>query len=119
MPAERTLVGLAEGLLTQRPTWAEFHREIFGIDGAIRRLFPTAKDLVAFKQTATYVELLAMLSLLRSKDESEYGPGEPQRVITLRIPKTLHESLRADAHDGRTSMNQLCIARLLGLTNDQ
>jgi predicted HicB family RNase H-like nuclease len=46
-------------------------------------------------------------------------PDEPQRVITLRIPKSLHESLKEDAHNARTSMNQLCITRLLGLKPGQ
>jgi predicted HicB family RNase H-like nuclease len=34
-------------------------------------------------------------------------------VITVRLPKSLHESLRAEAHDRRTSMNKLCISKLL------
>jgi predicted HicB family RNase H-like nuclease len=33
--------------------------------------------------------------------------------ITVRLPKSLHESLRAEAHDRKTSMNQLCISKLL------
>ena len=35
--------------------------------------------------------------------------AEPTRVITVRLPKSLHESLRAEAHDRKTSMNKLCI----------
>jgi hypothetical protein len=38
---------------------------------------------------------------------------EPTRVITVRLPKSLHESLRAEAHEKRTSMNKLCISKLL------
>ena len=35
------------------------------------------------------------------------------RVITVRLPKSLHLALKAEAHDRHTSMNQLCIAKLL------
>lgn len=37
---------------------------------------------------------------------------EPVRVITVRLPKSLHERLREAAYQQRTSMNQLCIERL-------
>jgi predicted HicB family RNase H-like nuclease len=43
------------------------------------------------------------------------GATEPLRMITLRIPKSLHEQLKADAHSAHKSMNQLCIDRLLRL----
>jgi predicted HicB family RNase H-like nuclease len=41
------------------------------------------------------------------------NPDEPTRVITVRLPKCLHEALRAEAHEHRTSMNKLCISKLL------
>ena len=37
---------------------------------------------------------------------------EPQRVVTIRMPKSLHEKLKNKAHDDRTSMNQFCISKL-------
>jgi predicted HicB family RNase H-like nuclease len=40
-------------------------------------------------------------------------------VITVRLPKSLHESLRAEAHDRRTSMNKLCISKLLQVIDDE
>lgn len=38
---------------------------------------------------------------------------EPTRIVTVRMPKSLHEQLKAEAHERRTSMNQLCINKLL------
>ena len=38
---------------------------------------------------------------------------EPTRVITVRLPKSLHEALRVEAHEHQTSMNKLCISKLL------
>jgi predicted HicB family RNase H-like nuclease len=37
---------------------------------------------------------------------------EPQRIVTVRMPKSLHEALKSDAHKAETSLNQLCINRL-------
>ncbi len=34
-------------------------------------------------------------------------------MITVRLPKSLHEALRVEAHEHRTSMNKLCISKLL------
>jgi hypothetical protein len=34
-------------------------------------------------------------------------------VLTIRLPVCVHESLRLEAHNQHTSMNQLCISKLL------
>jgi hypothetical protein len=118
--SSETVLGLAYKLLAHRPSWAEFHREIFGLDGAMRKLYRTPDELARFKETPAFEELLSIVASLRKgKGCKDYGPSEPTRVITLRIPKSLHETLLEDAHEGRTSMNQLCITKLLGLEPGQ
>ena len=37
------------------------------------------------------------------------------RDITVRLPRSMHEMLRVEAHEHRTSMNKLCISKLLQL----
>jgi hypothetical protein len=39
-------------------------------------------------------------------------------VITVRLPKSLHEALRHEAHNHKTSMNKLCISKLLQVIAD-
>ena len=36
-----------------------------------------------------------------------------------RLPKSLHESLRHEAHERKTSMNQLCISKLLQIIDEK
>ncbi len=36
----------------------------------------------------------------------------PLRVVTIRMPRQLHEELKHAAHDRRVSLNQLCVAAL-------
>ena len=39
-------------------------------------------------------------------------------MVTVRIPRSLHEALRVEAHEHRTSMNKLCISKLLQFIDD-
>jgi predicted HicB family RNase H-like nuclease len=97
----------------QQPDWITFFREVLGVDGIIRKLFSSAEDLAAFEKTEEYAEIQQMLARLRERSGANADGKEPTRVITVRLPKSLHESLRAEAHDRKTSMNQLCISKLL------
>ena len=60
-----------------------------------------------------------MVAALRNKKGSGADGHEPTRVITVRLPKSLHEALRAEAHDHKTSMNKLCIAKLLQVLEEE
>ena len=104
---------VAENLYRQDPDWVTFFREVLGIDGAIRRSFPTFDDLTTFEQTDEFDAIQKMLVKLREKRTSADPDTEPTRVITVRLPKSMHEYLRTEAHDLRTSMNKLCISKLL------
>lgn len=121
--AAATALETAAMLFMHDPDWITFYREVLGTDGIVRKLFPTPEQLDAFRQTPQYSELLLMLGRLRDKkDPDGVAAGgtsrtEPLRVITVRLPRTLHQSLLDDAAARRTSMNQLCITRLLGLVD--
>ncbi|MBN1393443.1 MAG: toxin-antitoxin system HicB family antitoxin [Pirellulales bacterium] len=103
----------AEEFLAHCPDWVTFYREILGLNGVIRHTFPTREELAAFKQTEEYQEILQMLARLRQQGPAALDETEPTRVITVRLPKSLHESLRAEAFDHHTSMNKLCISKLI------
>lgn len=103
----------AEHLYRKDPDWVVFFREILGIDGVARRVFPNFEDLNAFEHSDEYDQIQKMLVRLREKKSPSDAEGEPTRVITVRLPKSMHEYLRTEAHDMRTSMNKLCISKLL------
>jgi predicted HicB family RNase H-like nuclease len=93
----------ARSLFRRKPTWVGFFREILGLNGIVRKCYPTKESLAEFEQTAACAKIQQMLTRLR----------EPSAVITVRLPKTVHDALRAEAHEHRTSMNKLCISKLL------
>jgi len=109
---KQTAQRIAAGMFQQQPDWITFFREVLGVDGLVRRLFTTPEELAEFERSEEYAEIQQMLARLRERNAADNGK-EPTRVITVRLPKSLHESLRAEAHDRKTSMNQLCISKLL------
>jgi predicted HicB family RNase H-like nuclease len=109
----REVLQVAENLYRQTPDWVTFFREVLGIDGAIRKRFPSFEALTAFEKSEEFDKIQKMLVKLREKRTSSDPENEPTRVITVRLPKSMHEYLRTEAHDLRTSMNKLCISKLL------
>ncbi len=109
----------AEARYRQSPDWVTFFREVLGVEGVVRKTFPTFDELTAFEQSDQYEKIQKLLVKLREKRPSADTESEPTRVITVRLPKSMHESLRTEAHDLRTSMNKLCISKLLQVIGEE
>jgi hypothetical protein len=103
----------ARQLYESEPDWVTFFREILGVDGIARRQFTRLEDLNAFEKSPEYEQIQKWLVKLREQKNATDTESEPTRVITVRLPKSMHEYLRTEAHDLRTSMNKLCISKLL------
>ncbi|TWT29963.1 hypothetical protein [Blastopirellula retiformator] len=109
---------VARDLFRQSPDWVTFFREILGVEGVVRRLFNVPEQLNDFEKCEEYGEIQLMIAKLRERTSVQAESKEPTRVITVRLPKSLHESLRVEAHTRRTSMNKLCISKLLQVVDD-
>jgi hypothetical protein len=109
----------AENRYRQSPDWVTFFREVLGVEGVVRKAFPTFDELTAFEQSEQYEKIQKLLVKLREKRPAADTESEPTRVITVRLPKSMHESLRTEAHDLRTSMNKLCISKLLQVIGEE
>lgn len=102
------------------PDWVTFFREVLGLNGIVRRMFSTREALTAFEQTTEYTDIQQMLTKLRQPGNTPPdGTEEPTRVITVRLPKSLHEALRSEAYEHQTSMNKLCISKLLRFIDNE
>ncbi|QDU57340.1 hypothetical protein [Aeoliella mucimassa] len=109
----------ARSLAERDLDWVSFFREVVGIDGLIRKAFPTFDELTEFEKSEQYAAIQRILVKLREKKNSGDGETEQTRVITVRLPKSMHEYLRTEAHDLRTSMNKLCISKLLQVVDQE
>jgi len=120
---EREVKQAAEGLFSQDASWATFCREILGPEGMVHKAFPTREEMDAFMQTGTYREILKMLADLQRRKPTGTAPEmeaeEPTRVITVRLPESLYEALQLEAYEHHTSMNKLCISKLLQFIDDE
>jgi hypothetical protein len=103
----------ASELFGVAPTWTAFYRATLGVTGCIRQLFSTAEEMCDYECSDAHEKVLEMLTVLRSRDVPECDPCEPQRMITVRIPKSLHDSICLEANDLQVSVNKLCVTRML------
>ena len=99
--------------------WLVLFRETLGVGGIVRRLYPTPEEMAAFEKTAEYAEIQKMIKRLREKPSAQTDGQEITRVITVRLPSSVHEFLKAEAHDRKTSINQLCISKLLQVMEEE
>lgn len=112
MTKAQEVLSVAQSLYEQKPDWVTFFREVLGLDGIARQAFQSATQMADFEKTDEYQEIQKMVAALRKKG-GEPNNTEPTTVITVRLPKSLHDTLKAEAHDRKTSMNKLCISKLL------
>jgi hypothetical protein len=98
--------------------WIAFYRMVLGLKGLVREAFPDPESLAIFEKTPAYAEILQMLTSLRQRRRPAPTHEERIRVITVRLPESLHDALKDEAYARRTSMNQLCISKLLQFIED-
>jgi hypothetical protein len=112
------VLAVAERLYAMRPEWVVFFREVLGVDGIVRRAFRRPKALARFECSPEYARIREMLDDLRTRQRDQAADRETQRVITVRMPKSLHESLKSEAGKMRVSINTLCISKLLKMLDE-
>jgi len=117
-PQATSVLQVAERLHAMGPDWVVFFREVLGVEGIVRSSFPRATYLSHFECSPHYARIREMLDDLRNRQRERPTSREAQRVVTVRMPRSLHESLKAEADDMRVSINTLCISKLLKILDD-
>ncbi len=113
MERSQEVFQIAFELFRQDPDWVVFFREVLGLNGLVRQAYPAEKQLAHFQQSKEYAQIQLMLAKLRERGVAKPAPPSPTKVITVRVPTTVHNSLTQEAHFHKVSMNSLCIAKLL------
>lgn len=115
----RAVLEVAERLYATSPEWIVFFREVMGLDGIVRRTFATPETLLQFECSPEYARIREMLDDLRQRQQERAQVREAQRVVTVRMPRSLHETLKAEAQEMNVSINRLCISKLLKLLDEE
>jgi len=117
--AATAVLQVAERLYAMDPEWVVFFREVLGVDGIVRRTFSEPEALIRFECSPQYARIREMLDSLRARQQDRPAARESQRVVTVRMPRSLHETLKNEAGLLRVSVNTLCISKLMKLLDEQ
>ncbi len=114
----KAVLETAQELFRQDPDWVLFFREILGLEGAARRAFPEPDQWTRFEQSQEFFQVQLLLAKLRDRASSKPEFQESTQVVTVRLPRSLHDALRDEARNRKTSMNTLCITKLLQIIDE-
>lgn len=116
-PAHQETVKIVMQVLTdlyrQQPDWVDFWRTAYGVDGVLMKAFGTPEAVSQFRETEEGQQIVKMLDNLRTMSKKRRGAVEPTRVITVRLPKSMHDELKQEAHYHQISMNKMCVRKLM------
>ena len=109
------VLAFAEQQVSKVGDWLELHFALFGVEGKANELFPTEAERAAFLRTAEYKQLLALMERLPRPEKKEIQElvSSANGAISVRLPRTVHAALLAEAKAEGVSLNQLCAAKLI------
>ena len=105
------LLDFARSLQDSGLTWVEANNSIYGPGGRFVTLFPTKSDRMAFARTAESRQLDELIDNLPEPDVRS-SREEYSGKFVVRIPKSLHAALAAEAEIEGVSLNQLVVVKL-------
>jgi hypothetical protein len=111
----RQLLAFAEERARGAADWVELHNALFGLGGKATQLLTTESERTAFARTAECRRILALLDTLPEPPVKEFGEllATANGAISVRLPRSIHAALLAEARAEGVSLNQLCLSKLV------
>jgi hypothetical protein len=111
----RQVLRFAEHRARQAADWVELHNALFGLAGKATALFPTDSERTAFCRTDEYKRILALMDRLPPPPVKEFAEllASANGAISVRLPRSVHAALLAEAKAEGVSLNQLCLSKLV------
>lgn len=111
----RQVLEFAESKAKEVADWLELHFALYGVDGKASQLFPTEAERAAFLRTAEWKRINALMNTLPhpKKDDIKELVSSANGAISVRLPRSVHAALLAEAKAEGVSLNQLCVAKLI------
>ena len=104
------VMAVARSLFAAKPDYVKFYQEVLGVHGSARAVFTNDIEYQNFRKSEDGVKIDDMIDELRFKARR---PKDTIKVITVRIPEAVHDSLKFEAHHSNVSMNKLCLLKLM------
>jgi hypothetical protein len=95
--------------------WIELSNALFGMGGKATELFPTESERTAFCRTKEYKQILALMDTLPHPAVKGFVDmiASANGAISVRLPRSVHAAVLAEAKAEGVSLNQLCVAKLI------
>jgi site-specific DNA-methyltransferase (adenine-specific) len=114
MDKARAILARAQQLAVECKTWADLSNALFDpLEGEAIRAFPSAEERGAFRKTQEYQQIRMLLEK-KMKETGLVAGATPLKSgkFIVRVPRSLHAALEAEAQQEGTSLNQLVVAKL-------
>jgi HicB family len=111
----REVLAYAEERAREAADWVELHHALFGLAGKATELFTTESERTAFSRTAECKRIFALLDTLPEPAVRDFGElvATANGAISVRLPRSVHAALLAEARAEGVSLNQLCLSKLV------
>jgi len=111
----REMLEFAERRAQDAADWMELSNTLFGQGGKATLAFPTQAERTAFCKTDEYKRILALMDRLPSPLVKEFLDltASANGAISVRLPRSVHAALLAEAAAEGVSLNQLCVSKLV------
>jgi hypothetical protein len=111
----REVLAFAEQRAREAADWVELSNAVFGLGGKATLAFATETERTAFCKTEEYKRILALMDTLPAPPVKELIDltASANGAISVRLPRSVHAALLAEAKAEGVSLNQLCVSKLV------
>jgi hypothetical protein len=111
----RQVLAFAEKRARETASWVDLSNALFGVAGKATEAFSTERDRTAFCKTSEYKRILAIMDTLPAPPVKEIVEltASANGSISVRLPRSVHAALLAEAKAEGVSLNQLCLSKLV------
>jgi hypothetical protein len=111
----RKVLEFAQQRAAKAADWIELSNALFGLGGKATELFPTESERTAFCRTEEHKRIHALMDTLPQPQVKGFVDmvASANGAISVRLPRTVHAALLAEAKAEGVSLNQLCVAKLV------
>src|SRR6516162_582562 len=111
----REVLAFAEQRAAEGADSVVLFNALFSPDGNATLVFATEAERTAFSKTQEYKRLMALLDRVPKPPVKELIDltANANGAISVRLPRSVHAALLAEAKAEGVSLNQLCVAKLV------
>jgi site-specific DNA-methyltransferase (adenine-specific) len=111
---DTSVLETAKSIASASPTWADLSNALFNqVDGLVAKAYPTREDRERFVRSPEYKAIRELITAAQERTGLVEGavPNKSGKFL-VRVPRSLHAALDAEAQSEGVSLNQLVLTKL-------